>query len=988
MTMGFGQYGSKLIFIINSIAILHLVYVGGIEGYDQLSKDRNSLISFKLEIISDPQNVLENWNSSHSHVCNWTGITCNHAKVRVVQLDLNERSLEGTISPALSNLSFLVVLDLSGNFFRGRIPAELGALSHLRELSFGFNFLEGNIPVELGSLRRLVYLNLGSNQLVGQIPSTLLCNSSLLQYIDLSNNSLSGEIPLGSQCKLNDLRYFLLWSNQLVGQIPPSLSNSSQLKWIDLESNSLTGELPVDIVDKMPHLQFLYLSYNNFGSHNGNTNLGPFFSSLVNCSHLQELELAGNNLCGEMSSLIGHLSTSLQQIHLGENLFYGSIPPSISNLANLTLLNLSSNLLNGCIPLEIGLMGRLERVYLSSNLLSGEIPATFGHIPHLGLLDLSKNWLSGRIPDTLSNLSQLRRLLLSENHLSGTIPPSLGNCINLEILDLSHNRLSGMIPNEVAGLRSLKLYLNLSSNLLDGPLPLVLSKMDMVLAIDLSLNNLSGTIPPQIGSCVALEYLNLSQNILQGPLPISIGSLLYIQVLDLSLNRLNGQIPESFQVSSSLKQLNFSFNNFSGFVPNQGFFASLSVDSFTGNNALCGSISGMPSCYQKRTRRFIILPILLTCLGTPCIICFLGYLRVLKSKRRRRSVSNFQGSASEDEDQQGRLPKFPRISYQQLVEATGGFDDSSLIGSSMFGHVYEGTLPNNTRIAVKVLDSTRGGEVMGSFKRECQVLKRTRHRNLIRIITACSRPDFKALVLPLMSNGSLESHLYPISDSGPTLSLIQLVNICSDVAEGLAYLHHHSPVKVIHCDLKPSNILLDDDMTALVSDFGIARLVMGSNDESDASSANSTTRLLCGSIGYIAPEYGMGRRTSTQGDVYSFGVLLLEIVTGKRPTDVIFQAGSSLHEWVKSHYPHKLEPIIEEALRRLVSSEAAPYSGEVLRELIAELIDLGLMCTQYSPMTRPTMIDVAHEMGQLKIHLSKDAALTIDVPSRSGSSLR
>jgi serine/threonine protein kinase len=152
------------------------------------------------------------------------------------------------------------------------------------------------------------------------------------------------------------------------------------------------------------------------------------------------------------------------------------------------------------------------------------------------------------------------------------------------------------------------------------------------------------------------------------------------------------------------------------------------------------------------------------------------------------------------------------------------------------------------------------GEISESFKRECQVLKRTRHRNLIRIITICSRPEFKALVLPLMSNGSLEMHLYPshgLKHCG--LDLVQLVSICSDVAEGVAYLHHHSPLKVIHCDLKPSNILLDDDMTALVTDFGISRLVKGGDDDQsvsailDTMSISSKEGLLCGSVGYIAP---------------------------------------------------------------------------------------------------------------------------------------
>lgn len=836
--------------------VFFMVY--GEENNSPILNDQNTLLSFMSGVVSDPKHALESWNSSWIHVCNWSGIGCNVNRTRVIELDLSGLSLRGTILPAISNLSYLKILDLSGNFFEGHIPAELVSLSRLKQLSLSTNLLEGTIPTELGFLGELVYLDLGSNRLTGEIPMSLFCNgTSSLEYIDLSNNSISGNIPLKKQCELRELRFLLLWSNQLVGQVPQALSNSSKLQWLDLESNALSGHLPSEIVQKMPMLQFLYLSYNNFSSHNGNTDLKPFFSSLVNSTNLQELELAGNNLGGDIPSIIGDLSITLVQIHLDDNLIYGSIPPHISKLVNLTLLNLSSNFINGSIPRELCRIRKLERLYLSNNSLSGDIPSTFGDVPHLGLLDLSKNKLSGSIPDSFANLSQLRRLLLYENQLSGTIPPSLGKCINLEILDLSCNKISGVTPSEVAGLSSLKLYLNLSSNHLHGPIPLELSKMDMVLAIDISSNNLSGAIPSQLGSCIALEYLNLSGNFLESSLPESIGQLPYLKELDVSFNHLSGEIPESLQASSTLKQLNLSFNNFSGIVLNKRAFSWLSIDSFVGNRQLCGSIQGMRSCRKKRSYHFIILPAVISSLFVILIFCILGYRLALKLKLRRK-LASFIGPEMEEEEQERKEHKYPKISHQQLIEATGGFSSSSLIGSGRFGHVYKGVLQDNTRIAVKVIDSKTAGELSGgSFKRECQVLSRTRHRNLIKIITICSRPDFKALVLPLMPNGSLENHLYPSHGLSHGLDLVQLVRICSDVAEGLAYLHHNSPVKVVHCDLKPSNILLDHDMTALVTDFGIAKLVKNDDQENffadDSASYSSTDGLLCGSLGYIAP---------------------------------------------------------------------------------------------------------------------------------------
>ncbi|KAL5225332.1 hypothetical protein ABZP36_011971 [Zizania latifolia] len=1018
-----------------SIVVVFLLRHALVLALGSSSDDAAALLSFKSSVSSDPNGVLANWGSSD--VCDWSGVTCDVlTRRRVVKLMLRDQKLSGEVSPALGNLSHLRILNLSGNLFAGRVPPELGNLFRLtsldisantfsggvppelgnlsslnsldlsgnlfaggvppelgnlpalKQLSLGNNLLEGEIPVELTRIPNLIYLNLGENNLSGHIPEAIFCNLSSLQYIDLSSNSLDGEIPIRGDCPMPDLMFLVLWSNNLVGGIPRSLSNSTKLKWLLLESNFLADDLPTDMFGNMRSLELLYLSFNYLRSPENNTNLEPFFASLTNCTNLKELGVAGNELAGTIPPLVGRLGPGLTQLHLEYNSIFGPIPANLSDLTNLTALNLSHNLLNGSIPPAIAGMRRLERVYLSDNLLSGEILPSLGAIPRLGLVDFSHNRLAGDIPATLSNLTQLRVLVLHHNRLAGIIPPSLAQCVNLQNFDLSHNMLRGEIPADLSELSGL-LYLNLSSNLLEGTIPATISKMVMLQVLNLSSNRLSGGIPPQLGGCIALEYLNLSGNALDGVLPDTVGALSFLQVLDVSYNALSGALPQSLGMAASLRLVNFSYNGFSGEVPSGGAFAGFPADAFLGDAGLCGMMPGMARCgggggVKRRVLHNprVVLPIVITVVGfTLAILGVVACRAAARADVRREARRSMLLAGSADELGER---DHPRISHRELFEATGGFEQSSLIGAGRFGRVYEGTLRDGTRVAVKVLDPKSGGEVSRSFKRECEVLRRTRHRNLVRVVTTCSQPDFHALVLPLMRNGSLESRLYPHDGRpGRGLDLLQLVAVAGDVAEGLAYLHHYAPVRVVHCDLKPSNVLLDDDMTAVVADFGIAQLVKdvggGTNSGSIAASAdnrNSITGLLQGSVGYIAPEYGLGGHPSAQGDVYSFGVMMLELITGKRPTDVIFHEGLTLHDWVRRHYPHDVAAVVA---RSWLSDAAAAVDGAavgdddrpLLADVVDELIDLGLACTQHSPSTRPTMVKVCHEIALLKEDLAK-----------------
>ncbi|XP_042518688.1 putative leucine-rich repeat receptor-like serine/threonine-protein kinase At2g24130 [Macadamia integrifolia] len=945
-----------------------------------LLTDKAALLTFRMAIISDPNSALANWNEA-TDVCNFTGVECGWRHHRARRLILNRTGIVGKISPSIGNLTGLRYLDLSENYLYGSIPPELASIRQLHRLELDINSLQGGIPESLSLLPNLTSIRIRSNKLTGTIPASIFSNCTSLRYIDLSDNKLTGNIPaeIGIPKGLWNIN---LYTNSFTGKIPFTLSNLSELFLLDVENNNLSGELPTEIVEKLQNLAIIHLSYNNMVSHDSNTNLEPFFTSLTNCS-VEELELAGMGLGGRLPNTIDQLGNRLLTLELQENQIVGPIPPNIAKLSNLTLLNLSTNLLNGTIPLEIGHFKMLQRLVLSNNLLTAVIPATLGQITSLGLLDLSKNSLVGGIPPSLGNLTQLTYLFLNNNQLSGAIPPEIGKCKGLYKLDLSYNRLTGRIPQQISGLSEIRQFLNLSHNFLRGNLPLEISKMESVQEIDLSANNLSGIIFPQLSSCIAVSLVNLSHNSFQGKLPDSLGDLRNLEVLDVSNNHLSDRIPASLSRCPSLTLLNLSFNDFNGSIPTGGIFNLVTNYTFLGNIRLCGSVSGLNICYKKqhwihsRKKLTLVCTIASASAFLATIVCVIG-LRHIKGILYSRKEDAFSHSAPTMKS------NFPRLTYRELSEATRGFDQEMMIGSGSYGHVYKGVLGNGTIVAVKVLKLQTGNSTK-SFNRECQVLKRIRHRNLMRIVTACSLPDFKALVLPYMENGSLERHLYPHSDQGTglrsassDLSLIQRVNICSDVAEGMAYLHHHSPIKVIHCDLKPSNVLLNDDMTALVSDFGIARLVMNieaGNTGVVEKMGESTANMLTGSIGYIAPEYGYGSKTSTKGDVYSFGILVLEMVTRKRPTDDMFVGGLSLHKWVKTHYHGRMEKVIDFSLMR-AAREQAPEARKMWEVTIGELIELGLLCTQEATSTRPSMLDAADDLDRLKRYIDGDTTAT------------
>ncbi|XP_034701195.1 receptor kinase-like protein Xa21 [Vitis riparia] len=466
--------------------------------------------------------------------------------------------------------------------------------------------------------------------------------------------------------------------------------------------------------------------------------------------------------------------------------------------------------------------------------------------------------------------------------------------------------------------------------------------MKSLLVLDLSKNQFSGNIPSTISLLQNLLQLYLSHNKLQGHMPPNFGALVSLEYLDLSGNNFSGTIPTSLEALKYLKYLNVSFNKLQGEIPNRGPFANFTAESFISNLALCGAPQFQVMACEKDTRRNT-KSLLLKCivpLSVSLSTMILVVLFILWKRRQTESESPVQVDLL--------LPRMHRlISHQELLYATSYFGEENLIGKGSLGMVYKGVLSDGLIVAVKVFNLELHA-AFKSFEVECEVMRNIRHRNLAKIISSCSNLDFKALVLEYMPKESLEKWLY---SHNYCLDFIQRLKIMIDVASGLEYLHHDYSNPVVHCDLKPSNVLLDDDMVAHISDFGIAKLLMGSE-------FMKRTKTL-GTIGYMAPEYGSEGIVSTKCDTYSYGIILMEIFVRKKPTDEMFVEELTLKSWVESSANNIMEVIDA----NLLTEEDESFA--LKQACFSSIMTLALDCTIEPPEKRINMKDVVARLKKI-----------------------
>lgn len=938
-------------------------------------------------------------------------------KLRVLNLGFNR--LTGEIPGSLSGSASLEILNLAGNQLNGTVPQFVG---RLRGVYLSFNFFSGPIPSELGNnCGKLQHLDLSGNFLVSGIP-TSLGNCSQLQTLLLYSNMLEEAIPVQFG-NLKKLEVLDLSRNSLSGPIPSELGNCLQLSVLVLSNlfdpipkinytdeeelsddsfNYFAGGIP-DTITSIPKLRILWAPSANLN--------GRFPSKWDKCESLEMINLAGNYLYGELPSGFS-VCKKLQVLDLSSNRLSGKLDKSLP-VPYMTLFDLSGNHLVGEIPMfcdndcspprsngyldlddfsfrylaffATSVRGAAPFEFLgdgdlivhnfgdnnfSGNLLSFPFPRDrLGRKTVYAYL-VGGNKLTGPFPDSLfEKCDDLGGLIfnISSNKISGPFSATIGKkCGSLKFLDASGNQMTGQLPASFGELLSLN-HLNLSWNKFQYQVPTSFGHMADLKHLCLAGNNFNGSIPSTLGKLQSLELLDLSYNDLSGEIPTDLVNLRDLKVLLLNNNSLSGQVPSGLANVTTLSAFNVSFNNLSGSLPSNNMIKcsgaignpylrpchmfSLAVPSseMQGSVGDPNSLAASPSGVAPQTSgggSFNSIEIASITSASAIVSVLIALIILFLYTRKWNSRSKVLGSMRKE------VTVFTDIgvslTFENVVRATNNFNTSNCIGSGGFGATYKAEIASGVLVAIKRLAVGRFQGVQ-QFDAEIKTLGRLRHPNLVTLIGYHASETEMFLIYNYLPGGNLEKFIQERSTRAVDWRILH--KIALDIARALAYLHDQCVPRVLHRDVKPSNILLDDDFNAYLSDFGLARLL--------GTSETHATTGVAGTFGYVAPEYAMTCRVSDKADVYSYGVVLLELLSDKKALDPSFSSygnGFNIVAW---------------ACMLLRQGRAKEFFTSGLWEVgphddLVEVLHLAVVCTVDSLSTRPTMKQVVRRLKQLQ----------------------
>ncbi|KAI0523497.1 hypothetical protein KFK09_005892 [Dendrobium nobile] len=900
----------------------------------------------------------------------------------LVFIDVSSNNFTGEIGDYFDGCrAGLRYLDLSLNAFTGELWR---GFWFLREFSASDNDFRGVISPETFPARcNLEALDLSGNALSGNFPDSI-ANCSNLTSLNIWGNFFTGKIPSGVGL-LTELESLFLGNNSFERDLPVNLLNCKKLKFLDLSRNQFGGEIQ-EIFGELTSLKFLILHSNSYTA-------GIEESGVLNLQNLLRLDLSFNNFSRKLPAAAADMPVIMLLI-LSHNDFYGGIPPEYGRISTLQVLDLSFNRLSGEIPPQVGNLTSLLWLMLANNEITGEIPMEIGQCSSLIWLNLANNSLSGRIPPEISTTGRSPLPTFAKNKRFGDLAAGSSECLTLKrwfpasfqsfsfiYNGMTRKRCSktwdqllkgiGLFPvclNSSKPFQTLDSsgYLRLSSNLLYGELPSEIGSMKRLSLLEIEGNDFSGLLPSKIGSLPLIE-LDVSNNQFSGQIPPALGQIQCLQSLDLSQNNFSGVFPYSLNDLSFLNKFNVSFNPLLyGVIPMSSHITTFGNSSFLGDPLISFSPqNAMPppstTVFRRQSSGNMISLWVFVALTLFCLLFGIAFLFLCLTSRSRSTIdpllySNQDPTFSQSEnlilDQNSIFPSpsgssssqpssFPVVSvrvygmnktaftYPDIVAATQNFSSDKLIGRGGCGEVYSGDLPDGRRVAIKKLQ--RGGyEGERQFRAEMETLAGG-HPNLVALHGWCLAGFKKLLIYEYMEGGSLED----VIKDQHGFQWEQRMAAALAVAQALVYLHHDCSPAVLHRDVKASNVLMDGKGGVKLTDFGLARVVV------DGTSHVST--VVAGTVGYVAPEYGQTWKATTKGDVYSFGVLLMELGTARRAVEEGEEEG--LVEWWR---------------RVGVEGVMAGMEGwgEEGGEVMRALVRVGMSCAVEAPLRRPEMREV------------------------------
>ncbi|KAM7487873.1 hypothetical protein LguiB_025357 [Lonicera macranthoides] len=895
-------------------------------------------------------------------------------------LNLSHNFIKGSLPFSLLNLPNLEILDLSNNDFSGFFPTSTN-LPSIRVFDVSVNLFDGQVP--FGICRnsiRIESMLLGVNYFTGNLmPDIGNCTS--LEHLCLGANFLSGDLP-ENLFRLPKLARLAIQDNRFSGPLSSNIGNLSNLVRLDVSLNRFSGSIP-NVFHRLRKLELFTAQSNNFS--------GLIPQSLANSPTIYSLSLRNNSLYGPIAFNCSAM-VNLTSLDLGTNLFVESIPDNLPSCPRLRTVNLARNNFSSQIPESFKNFHSLTYLSLSNSSIYNLSSALdiLQHCKNLTTLVLTLNFhneelpsdpsldfkslralviancrLTGVFPQWLTGSTQLQLLDLSWNSLRGTIPASLGNFGYLFYLDLSNNSFTGEIPQSLAALPSL-ISRNISWEEPSPDFPFFLKRnistrglqynqiWSFPPTLELSNNFFTGPIWPEFGNLKRVHILDLKCNNLSGNIPDSLSGMTSVETLDLSHNNLSGNLPPSLVSLSFLSKFSVAYNNLTGAIPSAGQFQTFPNSSFEGNQGLCGDHAA--PCKQRnqipvkssrklsKSKGTIIGMAVGIGIGTVFILALMFLIVIRASSRKEVDPEKEEDGDEKDLEELGsRLVVLfqdnesnKELCLDDLLKSTNSFDQSNIVGCGGFGLVYKAALPDGTKVAIKRL-SGDCGQMEREFQAEVEALSRAQHRNLVLLQGYCKYKTDRLLIYSYMENGSLDFWLHEKSDGPSSLDWDTRVQIAQGAARGLLYLHHSCEPRILHRDIKSSNILLDKNFVAHLADFGLARLMLPYDTH--------VTTDLVGTLGYIPPEYGQASVATYKGDVYSFGVVLLELLTGKRPMDMCKPKGSrDMISWVFQMRREKRETEVFDPFI---------YDKQHAKEMLW-VLEIACLCLSDCPKIRPS----------------------------------